>query len=168
MAVTLAEVARRAKVSTGTASRVLNNKMVMPIPQTTVDRIRQAARELNYTPNRHARALVTRRTHALGFFSQEITDPHGAALLDTIQAEARRRGYTIVVSSHLQSLAGSGQTDGIIAFYPPFEAVGPYPVQPILPPAGRPVVHVYPVRDVPPDTIGWSDYDGARMAAEYL
>src|SRR6478735_6306199 len=129
MAVTLAEVARSAKVSTGTASRVLNNKMVMPIPQTTVDRIRQAARELNYTPNRHARALVTRRTHALGFFSREITDPHGAALLDTIQAQARRRGYTVVVSSHLQSLAGSGHADGIIAFYPPFSrAPGPFPV----------------------------------------
>src|SRR4051794_25235739 len=106
MAVTLADVAGRAGVSTATVSRVLNNKLVMPIPEATVDRIRKAARDLNYRPNRLARALATRRTHTLGFYSHEITDPHGAALLDTIQAEARRRGYQVVVSSHLESLAG--------------------------------------------------------------
>lgn len=169
MPVTLAEVARRAGVSTGTASRVLNNKMVMPIPQPTVDRIRKAARELDYTPNRHARALVTRRTHALGFFSQEITDPHGAALLDTIQGEARRRGYPVVVSSRLETLCGGGQTDGVIAFYPPYQLpAGAFPAQPILPPLDSPVIHVYPAREAVPNTIGWSDYDGAREAARYL
>src|SRR5436190_1719175 len=82
---------RRAGVSSATASRVLNNKLAMPIPERTVDRIRLAARDLNYVPNRLARALATRRTHTLGFYSGEITDPHGAALLDTIQAAARRR-----------------------------------------------------------------------------
>src|SRR5262245_40457435 len=92
MAARLADVARRAGVSPATASRVLNNKLAMPIPERTVDRIRRAAHDLNYVPNRLARALATRRTHTLGFYSLEITDPHGAALLDTVQSEARRRG----------------------------------------------------------------------------
>src|SRR5688572_24386678 len=161
MPTTLADVARRAGVSTATVSRVLNNKLEMPIPQTTVERIRSAARDLNYTPNRMARALATRRTHTLGFYSQEITDPHGAALLDTIQTEARRRGYEVVVSSRLESLKGAGHTDGVIAFRPPSELAH-------RPPAERPVVHVYPSRRPFPNAIGWSDYEGAWEAARYL
>src|SRR4029450_2730589 len=81
MAARLADVARRAGVSAATASRVLNNKLPMPIPERTVDRIRRGAHDLNYVPHRLARALATRRTHTLGFYSLEITDPHGAALL---------------------------------------------------------------------------------------
>lgn len=160
MAVTLTDVARRAGVSTATVSRVLNNKLAMPIPQTTVERIRKAAGELNYTPNRLARALATRRTQTIGFFSNEITDPHGAALLDTIQAEARRRGYQVVVSSHLQSLVGTGLTDGLIAFQPPEGFAGHE--------AAGPVVHIYPSREPCPNYIGWSDYEGARQAALYF
>jgi len=161
MSVTLAEVARRAGVSTGTASRVLNNKMVMPIPQHTVDRIHKAAREMSYTPNRHARALATRRTHTLGFCSEELTDPHGAVLLETVQAEAVRRGYHLVVSSHRESLTAAGHTDGLIAFRPPSEACET--------PRGRqPVLYVYPSRVPLLNTIGWSDYEAARSVAHTL
>lgn len=161
MASTLADVARSAGVSTATVSRVLNDKLQMPIPEATVERIRRAARELNYTPNRMARALATRRSHTLGFYSQEITDPHGGELLDTIQTEAQRRGYQVLVGSHLDSLSGAGQAEGVIAFRPSDEFVG-------RPPAGYPVVHVYPARETFPNGIGWSDFEGARQAATYL
>jgi DNA-binding LacI/PurR family transcriptional regulator len=139
---------------------VLNNKLVMPIPERTVDRIRRAAHDLNYVPNRLARALATRRTHTLGFYSLEITDPHGAALLDTVQSEARRRGYQVVVSSHLESVAAVGHADGVILFRAP---------DPISRSTWElPVVHVYPSRKPLPNTIGWCDYDAARDAACYL
>jgi LacI family transcriptional regulator len=161
MATTLADVARSAGVSSATVSRVLNDKLKMPIPEATVERIRRAARELNYTPNRMAQALATRRSHTLGFYSQEITDPHGGELLDTIQSEARLRGYQVLVASQLDTLSGAGQAEGIIAFRPTDEFVNRQHPE-------YPVVHVYPARETFPNGIGWSDFEGARDAARFL
>lgn len=157
----LADVARNAGVSTATASRVLNNKMVMPIPQHTVDRIRRAARELHYVPNQLARGLATRRTYTLGFYTQEMTDPHGAVLLDTIETAARERGYHVLVSARRESVAYAAHVDGLIALRPPAEAVSADPLE-------CPLVSVYPMREPVPNAIGWSDYDAAREAARYL
>jgi DNA-binding LacI/PurR family transcriptional regulator len=158
----LADVARHAGVSTATASRVLNNKMVMPIPQPTVDRIRRAARELHYVPNRLARALATRRTYTLGFYTQEMTDPHGAVLLDTIETAARERGYHVLVSARLESVAHAAHVDGLIALRPPSETAA------AVRPLEYPVIHIYPWREPAANTIGWSDYEAAREAARYL
>ena len=82
MSATLMDVAKRSGVSTATVSRVLNNKMVMPIPPETVERIKKAAAELDYRPNLHARALATGKTHTLGVCSTEMTDPHFALMLE--------------------------------------------------------------------------------------
>src|SRR5579862_378524 len=76
LTVRLTEVAQRSGVSTATVSRVLNNKMHMPIPLTTVERIKRAAEELGYRPNVVARALATGKTHTIGLYSTEMTDTH--------------------------------------------------------------------------------------------
>jgi LacI family transcriptional regulator, galactose operon repressor len=161
MPATLADVARRAGVSTATASRVLNNKMVMPIPERTVNRIRHAARDLQYVPNRLARGLVTRRSSTIGFYTQEMTDPHGAVLLDVIETAARERGYHVIVSARLESVAHAAHVDGLIALRPPSEAARSQPPE-------YPVVYVYPTVQAVANTVGWSDFEGAREAAGYL
>jgi len=158
---TLADVARRAGVSTATASRVLNNKMAMPIPQHTVDRIRHAAQDLRYVPNRLARGLATRRTYTLGFYTQEMTDPHGGVLMDTIEAAARERGYHVLVSARVESVAHAAHVDGLLALRPPAEVDE-------LRAFEGPTVRIYPFREPASNTIGWSDYEAAREAAHYL
>jgi len=58
--VTLRTVADYLGLTPGTVSAVLNNsRAAQRIPQTTKDRIRAAARELDYLPNPLARALRT-------------------------------------------------------------------------------------------------------------
>ena len=52
----LEEVARRARVSTATVSRVLNNASV--VKTTTRARVMKAIAELRYHPNLHARNLA--------------------------------------------------------------------------------------------------------------
>src|SRR5438876_3722524 len=126
---TLADVAQQAGVSTATASRVLNDKMVMPIPQPTVDRIRHAARDLHYVPNRLARGLATRRSYTLAFYTQEMTDPHGAVLLDTIETAARERGYHVIVSARIESVSRAAGVDGLIALQPPAEMESARPLE---------------------------------------
>src|SRR5947209_3337985 len=161
MPATLADVARRAGVSTAAVSRVLNNKLVKPIPQSTADRIRLAAQELNYVPNRLARGLATRRTYTLGFYTEEMTDPHGAVLLDTIETAARERGYHVFVSARLESMARAASVDGVIALWPRYRSTG-------FPPLECPVAYISPLREPMPNTLSWSDYEGARAAALHL
>jgi DNA-binding LacI/PurR family transcriptional regulator len=61
---TLDQVASRAGVGRGTVSRVVNGSaQVSPQARAAVER---AIAELNYAPNRAARALVTQRTDSIG------------------------------------------------------------------------------------------------------
>src|SRR4029453_1954665 len=114
MAVTLSDVARQSGVSVATVSRVLNNKMNPPLPQATNPRILRAAEELDYRPNPLARALATGRTHTMGLFSQELTDPHFAQMLEAVEAKARSLGYHLIVSSSLEGVTPAGRVDGTI------------------------------------------------------
>ena len=52
----LDQVARRARVSTATVSRVLNNAGL--VKNTTRARVLKAIEELKYSPNLHARSLA--------------------------------------------------------------------------------------------------------------
>src|SRR3954452_4069841 len=69
---TLSEVAARAGVGRGTASRVLNNSsQVSPAVRAAVQ---EAMEELGYVPNRAARALVTQRTDSVALVVSESGD----------------------------------------------------------------------------------------------
>lgn len=66
----MAEVARLAGVSPTTVSFVINDRP--GLPEATRQRVREAIETLGYRPNRAARGLRTRRTHTLGFLTDEI------------------------------------------------------------------------------------------------
>ena len=65
IAVTIRDVAKRARVSISTVSRALNNSG--PVKKETKRRVLKVAKEINYTPNAIARGLVTRKTGNIGF-----------------------------------------------------------------------------------------------------
>ncbi|HSM76159.1 MAG TPA: LacI family DNA-binding transcriptional regulator, partial [Bryobacteraceae bacterium] len=69
----LAEVARRANVSTATVSRVLNNGSV--VKNTTRARVMRAIEELKYHPNLHARSLAGGKSKTLGVLVSNIENP---------------------------------------------------------------------------------------------
>jgi DNA-binding LacI/PurR family transcriptional regulator len=97
---TLADVARLARVSLPTVSRVLNGREDCWASDDTRCRIREAADALGYRPNLSARALRSGRSHVLGFVSPGFqagavhTRPGG--LTDA----AEKAGYTVIVGSH--------------------------------------------------------------------
>jgi LacI family transcriptional regulator len=161
MAVTLADVAKQAGVSVATVSRVLNNKMVMPISEATIARIRDAATELGYRANPVARALATGRTNALGLFSDEITDPHFAQMLEAVEERATALGYQLLVSASLRSLLENSRTDGTILLGLP----GSFPDLEVT---TRPVVYVNNAHTPMPHLIAWDDAQGMRQVIEYL
>ncbi len=59
---TIKEVAKRAGVSVGTVSKVINNIAVKPETKQAVE---LAIKELNYEPNIYARGLKVNRTHTV-------------------------------------------------------------------------------------------------------
>ncbi len=67
------DVAREAGVSQTTVSFVLNN-IEAGLPERTKQRVLDAARRMNYTPNEAARRLASRRSRALGLAIYDITD----------------------------------------------------------------------------------------------
>ncbi|RKX39434.1 MAG: hypothetical protein DRP64_14260, partial [Verrucomicrobia bacterium] len=62
--VTLADIARHCDVSKATVSRVLNDRLnEFPVSEEMIQRVKNAAEQLDYRPNRLARAIRSQRTH---------------------------------------------------------------------------------------------------------
>ena len=69
----IAEIARRANVSTATVSRTLNQSG--PVKAATARKVWRAVTALNYYPNSHARTLVSGRSRLIGLIVSDITNP---------------------------------------------------------------------------------------------
>ena len=113
--VTLAEVARRAKVTGATVSNVLRNPQ--KVKPETVERVMAAIRELGYRPNLTARALARGRTSTLALMLSNISNPFYPEFVLAAEREARKRGYFLLVCNtdddpaitraYLEQIAGS-------------------------------------------------------------
>lgn len=100
MAITLADVARRAGVSLASASRVLNGSEHAVSDQMRA-RVVEAARELHYVPNAHAQALVRAATYIVGVIVHDVGDPYFAEIIRGIQQSAAEAGRLMIVcNSH--------------------------------------------------------------------
>jgi len=106
----MADVGRLAGVSHQTVSRVINgSRHVRP---ETRRRVLEAMRELGYSPNPVARALVTGRSQTLGVVSFDTTLYGPASTLFGIERAAHEAGYFIIVAS-LQALDRVSVTDAV-------------------------------------------------------
>ena len=67
------DVAKRARVSIATVSRVVNR--IPTVDPALAKRVWKAVDEVGYVPNTQARALVSGRSRILGLIVSEITNP---------------------------------------------------------------------------------------------
>ena len=96
-AVTIKDVAARAGVSVGTASRVLSGN-----PATSADtreRVAAAAAELDYQPNAQAQALRSTRTNSLGLLVPDVRNPFFADLAHAAEQAALSAGYVTLLGN---------------------------------------------------------------------
>src|SRR5947208_9834438 len=93
----LEQVARRAKVSTATVSRVLNNASV--VKSSTRARVVKAIEELKYHPNLHARSLAGGKSKTLGVIVSNLENPFFFDIYKTIEADAHARGFEVVMAN---------------------------------------------------------------------
>jgi len=89
------EVARLAGVSHPTVSRALASDP--RVSAETADRVRRAAAELGYRPNRLARGLKRGESPIFGILNFMITQPYYAMVIRAFEARARAEGFACVV-----------------------------------------------------------------------
>ncbi|OEV23415.1 LacI family transcriptional regulator, partial [Streptomyces nanshensis] len=85
MAVTLADVAARAGVSSATVSRVLSGDY--PVAGTTRSRVLRAVAELEYVVDGPASALAAASSDLLGILVNDIADPFFGIVAGAVQGE---------------------------------------------------------------------------------
>jgi LacI family transcriptional regulator len=123
-AVTLRDVAREARVSVTTVSRILNGRaMGVPIREETRTRVLAIASELGYKPNLLARGLRGSRSSLLGVIARDISDPFHIQILLGINRAAHERNYRLFLG-HVDyeaeaaiaygSMFESSHADGIV------------------------------------------------------
>jgi LacI family transcriptional regulator len=93
----LDHVARRARVSTATVSRVLNN--TGPVKSTTRTRVLKAIEELRYSPNLHARSLAGGKSRTIGVIVSNIENPFFLDIYKAVEEGAHRAGYELVMAN---------------------------------------------------------------------
>ena len=92
---TMEDVAKAAKVSRATVSRVLSN--YPSIKPETRQQVMYWVRELHYEPNQVAQNLAGHHTNLIGVLFSDLSNPLYAALSTAIIREAEREGYSVIV-----------------------------------------------------------------------
>src|SRR5262249_52955317 len=99
--VSLKALAEHLQLSPATVSLVINRSpAAKSIPQRTQDRIRAAARELNYRPNFMARSLRQQRSFTIGVVVPEISEGYAALVMSGVEDHLLQEGYFYFVVSH--------------------------------------------------------------------
>lgn len=102
-AVTRAEVARYAGVSSAVVSYVINSRTKSVAPA-TAERVREAIRILGYKPNAAARALRMGSTETLGLIVPRSDNPFFAQFAHAVEEAAAQHGYVLVLANSNGSL----------------------------------------------------------------
>ena len=95
----LKDIAQKAGVSVTLASYVLNDQQLNRINKDTAQKIREAARKLNYRTNQAAKSLKTNRTFTIGLIIADISNPFFSGLARIIEDEAAKLKYTVIFGS---------------------------------------------------------------------
>lgn len=94
---TISDVARAAGCAVSTASRALNGSgQTSALAQ---KRVLEAAQRLGYVANSSGRSLKTGLSRVIGVVIPSITNPVFASSLAGIEAEARRHGFDLIVTT---------------------------------------------------------------------
>lgn len=88
------EVARRAKVSTATVSRVLNGSP--GVREKTSAHVLKVIEKLNYVPNSSARSLRVGRSRIFGLIISDIKNPFFPELIDAFEAFATTESIDVI------------------------------------------------------------------------
>ena len=95
---TMKDVARRAGVTIGTVSHVING--TAPISEETTARVREAIRALNYVPNLAARHMRRKEKRQIGLLIPKLDNNFYARIASVLMEDADQEDYTVLILSY--------------------------------------------------------------------
>ncbi len=170
--VTIVEVAKKARVSLGTVSRVLNNH-VHVAPETR-ERVSAVIQDMGYVANRQARSLAGGKTSTVGVIVPDLGTGYIGEIIRGIDTELNISGFDMILytthrtaskeANYVANLA-EGMVDGLLLVLPrsPTDYVS------ALMERNFPFVlidHQGTGKDCP--AVGATNWQGAYNATEYL
>lgn len=171
--VTLQDIADATGVTVNTVSRALKNKS--DISRATCERIQKVAEGMGYIKNYMASSLRSGRTHIIAMICGGMINPYYAILADSIQLEALRRGYSLMILASRDDpelerqaveMAVARQVDGVLLF----PGIGNCTSLDTLKASGLPFVVMSRELEEEPavDRIVCDEEKGGRLAAGHL
>lgn len=95
MSITISDIAKEAKVSAATVSRVLNNSGY--VKEETKQRILAVIKEKNYVPSAIARSLSKSETNTIGVIVPDITNAYFGEIIKGISDIAEKNNLNIIL-----------------------------------------------------------------------
>jgi len=122
--VTIKDVAREAKVSVATVSRVLNESG--PVSEETRLLIREVAGRMHYVPHSGARSLITSKTETIGVLLPDLYGEFFSEVIRGMDDTAQKKGFHLLISRAYADRHGietamramRGRVDGVVAMSP--------------------------------------------------
>lgn len=171
--ITIRDIARKARVATGTVSMALNDNP--RIPEATRKQILSIAQELGYVYDRGAGQLRNKRTNIVGVSICNLINPYFAAVTAGIQESLEQAKRVVFLSNCAESVARQ------LSF---FETIREYHVAGLIvtPAIGTPKSHIQRVlewrlplvmatryiKGVQTDYVGNDNRLGSQLAARHL
>ena len=93
--ITIKQIAQESNVSMATVSRYLNG--TVSVSEKKRRQIEAVIQKYNFSPNTHARSLISGRTMTLGIVVPDISNPYFYSLFLEIQKEAAPKGYSLLL-----------------------------------------------------------------------
>lgn len=102
--ISIRDVAKAARVSTATVSRVLNKPDL--VARDTAERVQRAISDLSYHPNIFAQGLMTRKSRLIGVALPDLHGEFYSEILRGADSQSRQLGYHLLVSSEVNDGEG--------------------------------------------------------------
>jgi len=126
--VTIKDVARAAKVSVATVSRVINGSG--PVKEETRRLIREVAGKMRYVPHSGARSLITSKTETLGVLLPDLYGEFFSEVIRGMDDTAQKNGFHLLISRAYADRHGietaikamRGRVDGVVVMSPDIDA----------------------------------------------
>jgi len=90
---TIGDIARIAKVSKTTVSRVINNSSL--VNKQTKKKVLKVIEEMNFTPNALARSLTKKTNKTIGFLIPDILNPFYMEIIQSIEEVVSKQGFSM-------------------------------------------------------------------------
>ncbi|WP_102869042.1 LacI family DNA-binding transcriptional regulator [Pseudovibrio exalbescens] len=171
--ITIADIAKKADVSSATVSNVINDTGRMT--EETRNKVRAAMNELGFVKDYTAARLRTGRSKLIGVLIQNIANPFYGEFSATFEAELSKHGYLPIMANIGESLdRQAAMIDEVIAHgvagiaISPVAGTTPAALENIVS-RGLPfVTFVREVNGMHCDFFGADDHHGAHLAAQHL